>query len=63
MRGAAPERVANAGANEYQCEVQPPSMLPTSGRMNTNARRSPRAYCQRWGEYMSGSSETPKRVG
>jgi hypothetical protein len=31
MRDAAPERVTNAGVNEYQCEAQLPTVFPTSG--------------------------------
>jgi hypothetical protein len=31
MRGEAPERVANAGANRCQCDTKPPSVLPTPG--------------------------------
>jgi hypothetical protein len=32
MQGTAPERVANAGAIEHQCEEQPPSVLLTPGQ-------------------------------
>jgi hypothetical protein len=62
MRGAAPERVANVGANEYQCEAQPRACRERRANEH-QCEAQPPSVLPTSGECMSETNETLKRVG